>query len=185
MTIIVAVTGFSGAGKTTALQQFERQGVGQRIYLGKIVLDEISARNLAVSPSNERLVRLELREKEGPAVLAVRASPAIERCLDAGTNIFIDAIFDIEEYQFLTNRFTNCPLVLLGIQASFEIRSLRVATRAERPITREELKIRDETELSRLKTGNVMNHANYRIDNESTLAMFQEALEQFWKSITT
>ena len=41
-----------------------------------------------------------------------------------GTNVFVDAIFDAEEYQYLQASFTDCTLILLGIIASFEIRSV-------------------------------------------------------------
>ncbi len=182
MALLIAVTGLSGAGKTTAIGHFESIGLGQRVYLGEEVLKEINLKGLARNPANEESVRLSLRENEGAAVFAARATPLIERILAMGTNVFVDAIFDLEEYQHLRASFKNCTLIMLGIRASFETRSVRLASRPERPLTPEDLKVRDKTELLRLGTGSVFDHANYKIDNEDTLVAFQQALEQFWKT---
>lgn len=183
MPSLVAVTGSSGAGKTTAIEYLERQGFGQRIYLGEAVFDEIRARGLPRSAQSERSVRLVLRENEGPAVFAVRAMPIIEQTLAAGRSVFIDAIFDLEEYKYLRTSFSNCPSTLLGIVASFETRLLRVASRSDRPLTAEELKGRDSTELSRLGSSNIMERADFKITNEDTLYDFQKRLIEFWSTV--
>lgn len=180
MSFIVALTGFSGVGKTTAIEYLVRQGHGERIYLGKIILDEVSARKLPAGPINEKLVRLELRGKEGPEVLLVRSLPAIEECLRRGTNAFIDAIFDIGEWKYLRDFFKSTKMTLLGISASFETRATRLAARNERPITPTDLRVRDETELALLKTGEVLDQATQIIENNNALAKFYEELEQFW-----
>jgi dephospho-CoA kinase len=179
MTFLTAVTGLSGVGKTTAIGHFESLGLGQRVYLGEEVLKEVNLRGLARNPENERSVRLTIREDEGPAV---RATPLIERILAMGTNVFVDAIFDLEEYQHLKESFAKCSFVLLGVRAKRETRAVRLAIRPERPLTFEELQIRDSTELTQLRTDKVMDQADHKIDNEDSLAAFQQALEQFWQT---
>jgi dephospho-CoA kinase len=185
MAYVIGVTGLSGVGKTTAIVHFENLGLGQRVYLGEEVLKELNSRGLARNSANEQSIRLNLRQIEGPAVLAMRAAPLIKRILARGTNVFLDAIFAIEEYQYLQTSFPGSRLMLLAIIASREVRLLRLASRPERPLTSEEMGVRDANELSRLKTGNVIDHANYIIENESTLIVFQRALEQFWSNVTT
>ena len=183
MAVLIALAGLSGAGKTTAIAHFESLGLGQRAYLGEEVLKEVNSRGLARNPGNERSVRLSLRETEGPAVLAVRATPLIQSILAVGTDVFVDRIFDFEEYEYLKASFTDCTLILLGIIANFEIRSLQLASRLERPLSSEDLKVRDDSELSRLGTGCVVDLADHKIRNEGTLAALQHALEQFWKTV--
>lgn len=182
MTFLISLAGLSGAGKTTAITHFESLGLGQRVYLGEEVLKEINIRGLERSPANERSIRLSLREMQGASVLAVRATPLIGDILATGTNVFVDAIFDIEEYQHLQASFRECRTILLSVVASYETRSVRLISRLERPLTPQELKLRDEVELSRLRTGSVIDRADHKIDNEGTLLAFQQDLEKFWKN---
>ena len=50
---ILAVTGFAGAGKSTAIDYLVSIGFGSRVYVGQLVIDELAARKLEVSPENE------------------------------------------------------------------------------------------------------------------------------------
>jgi dephospho-CoA kinase len=185
MTYLIAVAGHSGVGKTTAINHLENLGFGQRIYLGEEILKELNLRGLERTSANEQSVRLSLREREGPTVFAVRAAPLIESVLVTETNAFIDAVFTMEESRYLQTSFPDYKFVLLGITASLEIRSQRLASRIERPLTLKEMRDRDDAELSRLNTDSVVNHANSIIQNEATLADFQQKLEQFWKTLTS
>jgi dephospho-CoA kinase len=184
MRLIVAVTGLSCVGKTTAIEHFERLGLGLRVYLGKIVLDEIRERGLWPISSNESLVRLELREKEGPAFLVRRSVGAIEECITTGYTAFIDAIFHQEEFDYLRSSFPGCKVVMLGIEAEFNIRALRAASRAERRMTLDELESRDKIELSRLKTPNIVNRSDHRVFNNSTMENFETSLDLIWTQLT-
>jgi dephospho-CoA kinase len=182
MAFLIAVAGLSGAGKTTAVDYLKDLGLGQKVYLGDTVLNEVRARGLPSSPENERLVRLDIRLQHGPGALAVLAGPAVKELLDEGVNVFVDAIFEAEEYQHLETCCGNSTSVLLAIEASFETRALRLRSRAERPLTREELKVRDETEMTRLGTSMIMARAGYKIVNEGSIQAFQNDLKGFWKS---
>jgi dephospho-CoA kinase len=180
---LVAFAGFSGAGKTTAIQHLEVLGVGQRIYLGEIVLAEISARGLSRTPELELQVRVELRDTHGPAVFVARATPLIQSALFGGTNAFIDAIFQIEEYQHLQRLFQGFRIILLAIETAFEIRSERLKLRSGRSLSSKELRDRDGTELVSFKTNEVINGADYRITNEESLPAFNLRVENFWSNI--
>jgi hypothetical protein len=117
-------------------------------------------------------------------VLAALAAPTIERLLNDGVNVFVDAIFEIEEYQRLEKCCRNSKLVFLAIEASFEIRSSRLRLRTERPLTPKELKERDDTEISKLGTASAIANADHKIVNEQSMQIFQNALERFWTTIT-
>ena len=64
----VAVTGFAGAGKTSAVDFWENSGIGRRTYVGQLVIDEVISRGLAINPEVERKIRLEFGPNMGPLV---------------------------------------------------------------------------------------------------------------------
>jgi dephospho-CoA kinase len=181
MAFLIAVAGLSGAGKTTAVDYLKNLGLGQKVYLGDIVLNEVRARGLAPGAENERMVRLDLRLQQGPGALAILAAATVRALLNQGANVLVDAIFEIEEYKHFQTCCHNSTSVLLAIEASFETRAVRLSSRDRRPLTREELKLRDETEIARLGTGTAIADAGHRIVNEKSIEAFQDELERFWK----
>jgi dephospho-CoA kinase len=185
MAFLIAVAGLSGAGKTTAVDHLKDLGLGQKVYLGDTVLNEVRVRGLALGPENERFVRLDIRLKQGPGALAILAGPTVKGLLNEGVNVFVDAIFEAEEYQHLKSCCGDSTPILLAIEASFATRALRLRSRAERPLTRKELKVRDDTEMTRLGTAIVMARASYKIVNEGSIRDFQTDLERFWKTSTS
>ena len=184
MPFLIAVAGLSGAGKTTAIDYLTNFAGGQKVYLGDTVLNEVRARGLPATPENERSVRLDIRLQRGPGALAVLAAPIIQTLLKDGINVLVDAIFEIEEYQHLQTRCENSTPVLLGIEASFAVRAHRLRSRAERPLTRDQLKARDNTEATKLGTRSVIAGARYKIVNEGSMQAFHKELERFWREAT-
>ena len=172
---LVGVSGFSGSGKTTAARYLSSLTDGQYLYLGKTVLDEVSARGLPDTPENERQVRMELRQR-GPAALAIPFINMVAEWAKKGTPVFVDAIFVKEEFDVLAACIPSGYARLLAIEASFSIRSQRLACRLERPFNAEELRKRDDTELKRLHTDAVIEAARYAICNEGTLDEFHQKL---------
>ena len=90
---LVGVTGLAGAGKTTAVQYLSEATGGQAIYLGEDVLQDVRTRGVPETRENERRARLELRQQQGPAALAMRYAGTASECLAKGVPVFIDAIF--------------------------------------------------------------------------------------------
>src|SRR5438067_2069119 len=113
MALLIAVTGLSGAGKTTAISWLANSGVGEKVYLGQSVLDEVRARGLPPGPQSERQVRLDLRNEFGAGILARRAVSKVKDYLDSGTNVLVDAIFEHEEYRCFENCCSGSSLILL------------------------------------------------------------------------
>jgi dephospho-CoA kinase len=181
MAFLIAVTGLSGAGKTTAIDHLKRVGVGEKVYLGQTVLNEVQARRLPPGTESEQLVRLDFRSQYGPGALAILAKDNVRALLNDGTNVLVDAVFEMEEYQHLRTCTEGLRAVLLAIEASFETRSRRLLGRLNRPHTPEQLKARDKTEVTQLRTGLVMEAADHKIVNEDSLEIFYEDVELFWK----
>jgi dephospho-CoA kinase len=176
---IVGVAGLAGAGKTTAVQYFSTLTEGRILYLGQAVLDEVRARGLSETRDNERDVRLDLRHKKGPAALALPYVDTVAECLANKIPVFVDAIYTQEEFGVLKSCFPRRSAHLLAIEASFAVRSTRLASRAERMFNCDELRERDETELKRLGTGAVIVAAEHTIRNEKSLEDFYRGLAAF------
>ena len=174
----VGVTGLAGAGKTTAVGHLIKLTGGHGIYLGQTVLDEVRARGLPETRENERQVRIDLRQK-GPEALAIPYVDKVTECLENGISVFVDAILTQAEFDLLTSHVPSGSARLLAIEASFDVRSRRLKSRQERPLTPDELRKRDNTELERLGTRAVIESANCTIHNEETLGEFYRQLAAF------
>lgn len=182
MAALVGVAGLAGAGKTTAVQFLSGLSGGKVVYLGEVVIEEVLARGLPATRENERKVRLELREQNGSAALAMLYADRVTQLIVSAVSVFVDAIFVKTEFEVLKSRDPAGSAYLLAIEASFDLRCDRLASRADRPFSPGELAERDETELSRLGTGAVIAAASHTIRNEGSLQDFHARLTAFWES---
>lgn len=182
MARLVGVAGLAGAGKTTAVKHLCDLTRGVAVYLGTAVLEEVVARGLPKTPANEQMVRIQMREEEGPAVYAMRYADRVTDLIMGGVSVFVDAIFVQAEFDLLKSRAQADSAHLLALEASFDVRCGRLVSRPDRPFSREELAERDKTELLGLGTGAVIAAANHTIRNEGSLQDFQQRLTAFWES---
>jgi dephospho-CoA kinase len=173
------VTGLAGAGKTTAIKYFSSLTRGRNLYLGRAVLDEVQARGLSETPQNERDVRIDLRRNRGPAALALPYVETVAECLANEIPVFVDAIYTQEEFGVLSSCFPKRSAHLLAIEASFAVRSARLAKRPERTYSCDELRERDKTELDTIGTAAVIAAAEYKIHNDESLEEFYRGLAAF------
>ncbi len=172
--MLVAVAGLSAAGKTTAVEHLESLGIGRVLYVGGLVIDAVREQGLAVTPTNERLVREELRARDGNDVFARRALASLPASGQSETPL-IDAICLREEAERYRQDLGH-HLVILAIEATFEVRAARAAARTKKPLTRDDLAARDQLECNKFRLLEVMADADYRLDNNGDLAAFRSAL---------
>jgi dephospho-CoA kinase len=173
---IIAVSGACGAGKSTAVNYLARMTGGEVVYFGATVLRVVRERALPETSASEQIVRIELRDQHGPAYLAMLEAEPMKAILAEGRHVFVDAIYGVEEFDYLSRLAAD--FFLMGIDASFGTRLARLAVRAVRPMTEPQLRERDAVDLTRLKTGNVLAKAGIRIDNEGSMAEFEDALRR-------
>lgn len=140
--------GLAGSGKSTATEFLKEMGY-EVVYFGGVVLAEVAARGLERTHENERLVREDLRAKEGMAVMAKRSVPVIRQHLDNGKRVVIDGIYSMEEVEVLRTALGD-DLFIVAIHAPKRLRQQRAAVRGERSMTPEELERRDAMELQAL-----------------------------------
>lgn len=175
MPLVVALAGLSGAGKTTAISMLEARGCGIRFYVGGIVTGEMRRRGLKGTPSDERLVREELRRDGGMDALARLALPAIEGFDGVGA-VLLDAIYNDEERTLYAGHF-GVDFRMIAMEAPFTVRAQRLAMRANRPSNKEDLARRDAYEISSLGIESVLAAADARVPNEGTLDELEGTLQ--------
>lgn len=176
---LVGVAGLAGVGKTTAAMHLSEITGGKYLYLGQTVLDEVRARGLSGTPDDESRVRIDLRRENGPEALAIPHIEVVSECMVKQIPVFVDAIFKQEEFDLLASRVPNGFARLLAIDASFDIRSTRLASRTKRPFNSDELLRRDTIELKKLGTADVLAAAGYTISNEQTFGELYRELAAF------
>jgi dephospho-CoA kinase len=174
--MLLALVGLAGAGKTTAIRILESKGVGSRYYAGQVVQDALRSRGLQITPANEKSVRSELRKDGGMDVFAKLALPMIREQSRLGT-VLLDAVYCVEERDFYRATF-GVDLKIVAVNTMQQIRAERLAFRADRPISIEDLTIRDSLELSSYRIGEVIETADYSIGNNGPLSELETALGQ-------
>jgi dephospho-CoA kinase len=177
MARLIAVTGFSGAGKTTAINYVAAATSSNRIYVGQLVLDEIRKRGLPLGAESERIVRLDLRQRHGLAGLAVLATSEIQQSLKLGKSVLVDAVLSVDELDHY-RQYCDSTTYLASILTSFDVRADRLASRTERKLSRDELLKRDDLELVSLRTDRAIAAADTSISNEGTLRVFEQRLRR-------
>jgi dephospho-CoA kinase len=180
--MLIAFTGLSGAGKSTAIACLEKCDVGERYYVGSVLHEEIRRRQLPLTPDNERLVREELRAEFGMAVFAERAVPhLLDRC-KFGT-VLLDAIYCPSERECYRKYFGR-RLMIVAVTASFEIRCARLRHRPDRPLPYDNVVSRDAFEREKLRIDEVIADSDWQVANDGTLDELQQALNMLASSLS-
>jgi len=178
--MIIAVVGMPGSGKTEAVKVLESLGFA-KVYFGGLVIEEVKKRGLEVNEKNERIVREDLRKKHGMEAMAKLSLPKIEELLNVGKNIVIDGLYSWEEYKFLKSKYPE--MIVIHIYASPKTRYKRLSERPERPLTPEECKIRDTSQIENLHTGGPIAMADAVIINEKTLDDLEKKIEKLVRKL--
>ena len=161
----LALVGMPGAGKTLCAQHLAERGFFTMRF-GAVVVDEVRRRGLEVNPTNERIVREELRNQHGMAAMAVVSLPKLQEALLRHHHIIIDGLYSFSEYRLLNLRL-GAPLLLVAIVAPRQLRYQRVENREIRPLTAAESRERDFREIEYLEKGGPIAVADYTLLNES------------------
>lgn len=177
---VLALVGMPGTGKTLCAKHLEKQGFFQ-FRFGSIVTNEVIRRGQEINPENERIVREELREKEGMAAIAQRALPHLQTALQAHPRIVIDGLYSFSEYVLLQEQFGQ-EMVVVAVVSPRVLRYQRLTTREDRPLTIDEAQRRDFQEIQTLEKGGPIAIADYTIINDGEpddlLRKLDDLLEQ-------
>jgi dephospho-CoA kinase len=160
----VFFVGISGAGKSTCVSHMEAKRVPSE-YFGGIVVNETIRRYGKTTPAKEKLVREELRQKEGMAAVAVRIIPEIDKLLSQHDWVVADGLYSWSEYKLLKETYGKEGIVL-AVAAPRDVRHQRLAVRPVRPMTDAEVSAREYAEIEHIEKGGPIANADYTLVND-------------------
>jgi dephospho-CoA kinase len=165
---VLVFVGMPGAGKSVCVEYLKNKGLPYA-YFGGITLDELKARGMEVNEASEKLVREDIRAKEGKGAYAVRIIKQIEELFERGENrVVVDGLYSWTEYKIFKESFGD-NAIIIAIVSPEQVRHERLARRPERPLTDEEATARDYAEIENLEKGGPIANADYFLANDNTV----------------
>jgi len=188
MSKIICISGMCGAGKSVVSDFFVNNGF-QYVRFGQLTMDELKKRNLEVNEANERMIREDLRKIHGMAVYAILNLPKFDELMKKG-NVIADGMYSFEEYKILKEHFGD-DLVVIAVYAPPKIRYERLENRKidgnidvrNRPLTKEESKSRDFSEIENLNKGGPIAMADFTIVNNKDINYLNQQIEEIYDQI--
>ncbi|HMQ78118.1 MAG TPA: AAA family ATPase [Ignavibacteria bacterium] len=176
MNKIIAVVGMCGSGKSEAVKFFVESGY-KRVYFGEVVMNEMKRLGLEVNEANERATRENLRKEFGMGAMAVKSLPVIEEFMKH-SNVVIESLYSWEEFKILKDKFGEA-FKLITIYTTKDLRYERLLKRPFRPLTNEESKSRDISEIEKLDKGGPIAYTDYLIINDGSLDEMNAELKKY------
>jgi dephospho-CoA kinase len=164
---VLAVVGMSGSGKSLVVDYLAEKAGGIMVYFGGVVIEEIEKRGLPVTEENEASVRLELRREFGMAVMAMKSLSKIEEIIAKDRPVIIDGLYSYSEFTFLRKIFGD-RLIVVAVHAPRDLRIERLSRRPVRPLTLQEVNIRDKREVEDLEKAQPIALADIHVVNCSS-----------------
>ena len=156
-----------GAGKSTCVDYLATKNI-PNVYFGGIVVDETRHRYGEVKPELEKIVREDLRAKEGKGAIATRIIPKIEALIENGeTRIVADGLYSWTEYKIFKERWGE-DAIIVAITAPRHVRHARLINRPVRPLTDQEVTAREYAEIENIEKGGPIANADYTLVNHTT-----------------
>ena len=170
---VIAMSGMPGAGKGIASQAGKQLGFDVFV-LGDVIREETERRGLDPTPQNMGAVMLDIRAKEGPAVVARRLMSKIEQ--SKASTVIIEGIRSLHELNEIRTKYEVVPL---AIHASPKTRFERLLSRnrSDDPKTWETFQERDFRELD-VGLGHVLALADIVLVNEGNIPELELAFRK-------
>jgi dephospho-CoA kinase len=173
--VVLGIVGLAGVGKSQAVQIVSEWADFEMIYFGGVVLDEVKQRGLELTPMNESIVREGLRQEFGMDVMAQKSLPTILGAVASSRNVLIDGLYSQSEYVLL-KRHLGDRLKTIAVHSNKSIRAERLARRPMRPLTIQEMDLRDEKEIALLEKAPPIALADFHVLNNADIDSFAIAL---------
>ncbi|MBQ3274954.1 AAA family ATPase [Candidatus Saccharibacteria bacterium] len=174
---ILAVVGMSGSGKSVAVDFLTEKGF-PKVYFGGMILKEMEARGIEITPENEKAFREEIRATEGKDWVVRQVIKEVHNLIEAGQRrIVLDGVYSWTEYVTLKKEFPG-ELTFLALVVPKKLRYKRVAVRPERPFNRNEIMERDRSEIENLEKGGPIAAADYYILNDGSVKEMHEKIDE-------
>ncbi|MBY8991014.1 MAG: AAA family ATPase [Candidatus Lokiarchaeota archaeon] len=160
---ICAIVGKPGSGKTTAIDSI--RDLGLVVTMGDIIRNEVKKRNLEPSRNNVGKMAKELRENEGPAIVAEKCVELIK--LKKEEIIFVDGVRSLFEVNVF-RKYWKFPIIAIVVNEKKRFKWLFERGRSDDPRNIDDLKERDQRE-TQFGLEEVINKADFFIENNSSV----------------
>ncbi len=177
---VIGVAGMPGAGKATVVEVAKEKGYGI-IVMGNEVREETKRRNLEPTPHNVGKVMLRMRHEGGPAAVAKRCIPKIEKMKNEV--VVIDGIRSLYEADEFKKHFPEFEILAIHSSPETRFKRLFKRKRSDDPASWETFLERDWREL-RVGLGSVIASADVMIVNEGKRTELKEEVEGFLEKET-
>ncbi len=181
---IVAVVGMAGSGKGTITDHLEKQGF-PKVYLGGMVYEEVEKRGLDIV-KHEKEVREDMRAKEGPAVMAIRACKRADELFEQGhETVVFDGLYSWSEYKYISEKYGD-DMIVLAVFTPKKVRYQRVVERGDhhRQYTEADIKRRDYEEIENIEKGGPIAMADYTLTNTKTPQDLIKAVDELFEELS-
>ena len=172
---VIALVGMAGCGKSQVADIITARFAFEKVYFGGVVIDEVKARGLDITPQNEALVRNDLRKQFGMGVMAQKSLPRILEHLNDGHNVLIDGLYSYSEQRALLGTLGDA-MKIIAVHSNMDLRIKRLGTRKDRPLTPDEILERDRSEIENLEKGPPIAMAKYHITNNGSVEDLEAAV---------
>ena len=179
MNKIIAIVGMCGSGKSIASDYFENKNY-KKVYLGGITMEKLKENIIEITPDNEKMMREKLRQEYGMGAYAILSIPKIEELIKEN-DVVIDGLYSWDELKIFKEKYPNIKVISIVVDKS--IRYERLTTREIRPLTNEEAKKRDISEIENVAKGGPIAFADYYILNNGNMEIYNKELERIEKEI--
>jgi dephospho-CoA kinase len=175
--IVVGLAGMPGSGKGAFRRFIQKMGYPV-VIMGDEIRNEIKRRKLEPTSENLGKVMLQLREVEGPAVVAKWCIPKLQNIKKR--IVIVDGIRSLGEVDGFKKHFPNFILIALHTSPKTRYQRLTRRRRSDDPESWETFIQRDLRELG-VGLGAVIATADYMIVNEGTLIQLKKKIQQVLK----
>lgn len=170
---LIAVVGMAGSGKSIATDYLKDSG-WTKIYFGGAIYERMRKEGIEITPESQKKFREDIRKKYGMGAVAVILKDEIRAAYEKG-NTVLDGLYSWDELLILKEEFGD-KLKLICVCCDKQIRYERIAVRVDRPFNREEIIIRDTSEIENLAKGGPIAYADYYLLNNGSLEDYKSRL---------
>ena len=184
--MIIGLTSFTGAGKTTVADYLVSKGF-EYYSLSDILRQELKSKGKEVTRENLQEIGNEMRREHGNSVLADKTLQRIGQASDQGKDFVVDSIRNPAEIGALRK---NKDFALVFIDAPVRVRFERTKARKREkdPTTFEAFKKSEEKELHGKDSSNQQllrcgEMADFVIHNDSTLETLYKKIDELTEGL--
>ncbi len=176
--IVLGLVGMPGAGKGTFRDVAQKMGYPV-VVMGDEIREEAKLRKLKPTPENIGMIMLKLREVKGPAAVAKRCIPKIEKTKE---KVVVEGIRSLHEIEEFRKHFPNFTLVAIHASPETRFQRLFKRKRSDDPKGWKTFMERDLRELS-IGIGAAIATADHMIVNEGSKAQLKRKTREVLKEV--